>query len=149
MTDLLTSVSTVLSQPVAVVVAVCWLLGSVVFVTWWVTRRVSRFATWQGVARMIEASNEGRDKEMQGHKQEDLRMFQDMADRYQRGMEMASERFTEGTALTAQFMRDVSKELKAVNEKADKNAIQLGEVRGALRVLISEDKAKEIFKESA
>lgn len=140
---------TLLSQPIAVLVAFAWLLGIVIWVTWWLTSKASKFATWEGVARMITAAEESREKILKEHKDEDTRMFEQMANSYQKGMQISSEKFSEGMKLASSYLRGVTEELKKVNDKTDKQAIHLGEVRGALKVLIPKDKAEEIFKEAS
>lgn len=152
-----THIVTILSQPLAILAAFAWLGGWLIFLTWWITMRVMRFATWKGVAAAIESAMGSINKTVDSHKGDDLRMFQDMGERYQRGMEITSEKFrdgmdqasktfTDGMELTGKYLQKVTQEQENIRSHGEKTAVDLAEIKGALRVLLPEETAKKIFK---
>lgn len=140
---------TLLSQPVAVLVAVAWLMGIVIWLTWWVTNHVNKFVSWTGLSKAIEKVQEALLKALKEHKDEDIRMFDETANRYQKGMEMATQKFKEGMDLTGKYLQQVTAEQQTIRQKAEATTNDLHEIKGALRALLPEEQANKIFKEAS
>lgn len=143
------SAMTILSSPWQIIVSFLWLLGIVIIVTWWATKRVSGIVTWKGLAEALKTIEESRANAMKEHKEDDLRMFQEMAERYQKGLEMSAEKFKEGMDLTAKYLQQVTKEQDVIRGRSDTTANDLIQIKSALKVMLPKDVSEKIFQEAS
>ena len=155
------AIKTLMASPTSIILAFLWLLGIAVLLTWWATRRIGNFATWPGVTKAIKAESsaqaEALTKAAKEHADLDLRMFEEareerlrliteMGDRYQRGMEMASEKFTEGMKSTSGYLKDVTEQIEVVRKNQETVIQNFRQIKGGIQALVPEE-AKKIFQD--
>lgn len=143
------SVAVIMSQPISIIAAFLWVLGIAILITWWATRRVGQAVTGSDLAAAIQTAGIAIEKKIDDHKHDDERMFQETAERYQRGMEMASEKFVDGMRLAGDYLKKVTEEQQVIREKSDGTANDFTQIKGALKALLPEDVAKKIFQEAS